>query len=312
MIVGLIACGFLSAAVHFSFSLRIVSYRVKPFSQTTFVEGLPLIKVGIPYVLAGLANSSLQLIIPAIILASHSMDELGYYKAAWALMIGYSGLVFLALESDYFPRLSAVNRDTERMNETVNQQIDVCTLLISPFLVLLVMLMPIVLQVLYVDEFLVVTGMATLSVFYTFLRCMSLPMAYSILAKGHSIAYLVLEVCYAVLFGLLFWWLYSSFGLVGAGIAFSVGALYDVVIYFLYCHFRYGFNFRRSTFLFCIGQFICLVAAVEYCYLVSPSAEEKYTIGGVAFVISSALSIYQLLHRSDCAKCILRKFRRKG
>lgn len=312
VIVGLIACGFLSAAVHFSFSLRLVSYRVKPFSQVTFVEGLPLIKVGIPYVLAGLANSSLQLIIPAIILASHSMDELGYYKAAWALMIGYSGLVFLALESDYFPRLSAVNRDTERMNETVNQQIDVCTLLISPFLVLLVMLMPIVLQVLYVDEFLVVTGMATLSVFYTFLRCMSLPMAYSILAKGHSIAYLVLEVCYAVLFGLLFWWLYSSFGLVGAGIAFSVGALYDVVIYFLYCHFRYGFNFRRSTFLFCIGQFICLVAAVEYCYLVSPSAEEKYTIGGVAFIISSALSIYQLLHRSDCAKCILRKFRRKG
>ena len=240
------------------------------------------------------------------------MDELGYYKAAWALMIGYSGLVFLALESDYFPRLSAVNRDTERMNETVNQQIDVCTLLISPFLVLLVMLMPIVLQVLYVDEFLVVTGMATLSVFYTFLRCMSLPMAYSILAKGHSIAYLVLEVCYAVLFGLLFWWLYSSFRLVGAGVAFSVGALYDVIVYFLYCHFRYGFNFRRSTFLFCIGQFICLVAAVEYCYLVSPSAEEKYTIGGVAFVISSALSIYQLLHRSDCAKCILRKFRRKG
>ena len=309
VIVGLIACGFLSAAVHLSFSLRLVPYRVKPMSARTFTEGLPLIKVGIPYVLAGVANSSLRMIIPAIILAQHTMKELGHYNAGWQLMIGYSGLVFLALESDYFPRLSAVNRDTRRMNETINQQIDVCTLLISPFLVLLVMLMPIVLQVLYVDEFLVVTGMATLSVFYTLLRCISLPMGYSILAKGHSIAYLVLEVCFVLLFGLLFWWLYGMLGLRGAGIAFSAGALYDVVVYFLYCHFRYGFSFRRSTLLFCVGQFVCLVVAVEYCYLVSPSPEEKYIAGGIAFLASSGLSLYQLFHRSSCAKYLLRKFR---
>jgi len=308
IILGLIACGFLSAVVHFFFSLRLVSYKVKPFSHKTFVEGLPLIKVGIPYVLAGVANSFLPMAIAAIILSNHSEAELGHYSAGWKLMIGYSGLVFLALESDYFPRLSSVNNDKLRMNETINQQIDVCTLLITPFLILLVLFMPFVLQLLYKDEFLVVTGMATISVFYTFLRCMSLPMGYSVLAKGHSIAYLVLELSYDVLFGLLIWWCYNSFGLIGAGIAFSVGALYDVVVYFLYCHFRYGFVFRGSTLLFSLGQLACLLVAVEYCFLVSPSAQEKYTIGGIAFVVSFALSFYQLLHRSNCAKCLIRKF----
>ena len=310
VIMGLIACGFLSAVVHFFFSLRLVSYKVRIFSHKTFIEGLPLIKVGIPYVLAGVANSGLQMVIPAIILAHHSMDELGHYNAGWALMFGYAGLVFLALESDYFPRLSSVSNDKQRMNDTINQQIDVCALILTPLLILLVVFMPYVIKVLYKEEFLVVTGMATISVFYPFLRCLALPMGYSILAKGHSIAYLILEVCYDVFFGLLIWWCYNSFGLVGAGIAMSVGALYDVLINFLYCHFRYGFVFRKSTLLFCIGQLICLLVAVEYCFLVSPSLEEKYTAGGLVFIVASALSFYQLTHRSNCAKCFIRKFKK--
>jgi O-antigen/teichoic acid export membrane protein len=193
------------------------------------------------------------------------------------------------------------------MNDTINRQIDVCTLILTPMLILLVVFMPLVLQVLYKEEFLVVTGMATLSVFYSFLRCISLPVAYSVLAKGHSIAYLVLEVSYTIFFGLLFWWLYTMYGLVGAGIAFSVGALYDVVVYFLYCHFRYGFVFRRSTLLFCIGQLACLLVAVEYCYLVSPSEQEKYIAGGIAFIVASSLSLYWLHRRSDFVKRLVGK-----
>jgi len=52
------------------------------------------------------------------------------------------------------------------------------------------------------------------------------------------------------------------------------------------------------------------VFAVEYCYLVSPSVEEKYVAGGIAFVVSFALSLYQLLNRSACAKYFVRKFKR--
>ncbi len=309
VIAGLIACGFLSAVAHFSFSLRLVPYSVKPLSQRTFCEGLPLIKVGIPYVLAGVANAGLQMAIPAIILAQHTMEELGHYNAGWALMYGYAGLVFLALESDYFPRLSSVAGNKKRMNDTVNQQIDVCALILAPLLILLVVFMPFVLRLLFEDEFLVVTGMATLAVFYPFLRCLALPMGYSVLAKGHTVAFLVLEVCYDVLFGLLIWWCYNAFGLIGAGMALSAGALYDVVVNFLYCHFRYGFVFRKSTLLFCVGQFVCLLVAVEYCYLVSPSDEEKYTAGSIAFAVSFALSLYHLLHRSSCAQYLVRKFR---
>ena len=310
VILGLIACGFLSAGIHFFFSLRLVKYRVKLFSFNTFKEGLPLIKVGIPYVLAGVANSCLQMVVVAIILAYHTQADLGHFQAGWSLMFGYAGLVFLALESDYFPRLSSVSHDRQQMNDTINQQIDVCVLLLSPMLVLLVVLMPYVLRLLYVEEFTVVESMATMAVFYSFLRCISLPMGYSVLAKGHSIAFFVLEVAYDVFFGLTVWWLYNTFGLIGAGIAMSVGAIYDVIVYFFYCHIRYGFAFRRSTFIFCVGQLLCLFVAVEYCYLVSPSLKEKLIAGGIAFLASSALSLYQLLHRSDCMKYLVGRLKK--
>jgi O-antigen/teichoic acid export membrane protein len=307
VILGLIACGVMSAAVHFSFSLRLVRYSVQPFSKKTFVEGLPLIKIGIPYVLAGVANSFLRMAIVAIILAHHTEADLGHYNAGWTLIVGYSGLVFMALESDYFPRLSSVNNDKNRMNDTINKQIDVCTLILTPLLILLVLMMPLVLQLLYKEEFLVVESMAVLSVFYPFLRCTSLPIAYSILAKGHSIAYLVYEVVYDIFLGLLMWWCYNSFGLIGAGLALTAGALYDVILYSIYCHLRYGFLFRRSTLLFCLGQLACLLFAVEYCFLVSPSVGEKYIAGCIAFVASLSLSLYQLHRHSDFTKRIVGK-----
>ena len=302
VILGLIACGVLSAVVHFSFSLRLVSYRVRPLSQKVFRDGLPLIKVGIPYVLAGVSTSCLQMVIPAIILAHHTMTELGHYNAGWALMVGYAGLVFLALESDYFPRLSSVNNDKLRMNDTINKQIDVCTLILTPLLILLVLFMPMILELLYDTEFQVVTGMATVSAFYTFLRCTSLPLGYSILAKGHSIAFLVLEVCSNVFYGLLIWWLYNALGLIGAGTALAIGSVYDVVVYFIYCNKRYGFAFHSSTILFFLGQFVCLFVAVVYCVLVQPTLLEKYTAGSLAFLTSAALSIYQLHSHSDFVK----------
>lgn len=302
VILGLIGCAALSMLVHFSFSLRLVPYRVQPFSYKTFVEGLPLVKVGIPYVLAGIANSLLQMAIPAIILASRTMADYGHYQAGWTVMVGYAGLVFMALESDYFPRLSGEVNDVRRMNFTINQQTDVCILIITPLLILLALFMPYVLSVLYEDEFLVVSGMATVSVYYTFLRCISLPLGYSILAKGHSMVFLAMEVIYDVLLGLLIWVCYNGFGLIGAGVALSVGAFYDVVVYSLYCHIRYGYAMRRSTQLLFLLQFVCLTVAVATCFMLSDTDLMRYVVGGTAFLSSAILSFVWLRRRSGCMR----------
>ena len=84
------------------------------------------------------------LAIPALILLSGTYSDVGYYRAGYTLMAAYAGMAFVALEADYYPRLSSVNHDTIRLNQTINQQIDVCVLLITPFLILFILTMPIV------------------------------------------------------------------------------------------------------------------------------------------------------------------------
>ena len=298
VILGLIASGMMSAIVHFAFTLRMVSYRISPFSRKVFVEGLPLIKVGIPFVLAGVAGSSMLMAVSAIILLDHTKEDLGYYSAGYVVMVGYAGMVLAALEADFFPRLSSVADSVSRMNSTVNQQIEVSTLVSTPLLILLLLLLPVLLPLLYKPDFLVVADMATLAVFYTFLRCLSLPMGYTILAKGHSLVFLVLEVLFNLFFILLFWWCYDNYGLAGGGAALSLGALYDVVIYGIYCHYRYHFALSGRTLRIFLAQMLCLTATVAVCFVMPADTVTRYMAGGAIGLTSLCLSMFCLRHSS--------------
>lgn len=309
VILGLIASGAASVVTHFHYSLRLVGYRLLPASMNTLREGLPMIKKGIPYVLAGIANSGLTMAIPAILLINDTMSQVGYFRAGYALIVGYAGMAFVALEADYFPRLSSVCHDHTRMNEAVNRQVDVCILFLTPLLILLQLLMPWIIRLLYTQEFLVIHDMTVLAVFYTFLRSVYLPMGFIPLAKGDSMLYLVMELAYDIFFGLLIYILYTHYGLIGAGIALSLGAVYDLASSLLVYGYKYGCRIRRSTWLICVVQFVLLLG-VCLCSLMPKDNELtiKFILGGVAFVASMAFSIWNLSKRSDFVRHILGHF----
>lgn len=308
VVLGLIFCGLSSLVTHGYFSFRLVSYKVSPFSKRVFFEGLPMIKRGIPYVLAGVSTAGLRMFIPAYILNSgnSTMGDVGLFQAGWTLMVGYAGMVFVALEADYFPRLSSVNHDTNRMNQTINQQIDVCLLVLSPLLILYLLFLPTVIRLQFNESFMAILDMSVCACFYTFFRALSLPMGYSTLAKGDSMVFLTLELSYNILFGVLIWWLYNAYGLTGVGIALSLGALYDIVIALLVCGYRYKIKVFRRTWGIFVFQLICLTASFMLC-LMSDSGY-KYIFGGLAFIASTSFSISHLAKRSDFLKHALHHF----
>ena len=267
-----------------------------------------MVKKGIPYVLAGISTAGLGMIIPAMILAAEngSMDDYGLYSVGWTLTAGYAGMIFIALEADYFPRLSSVNQDKNRMNQTINQQVDVCLLVLTPLLILFMLFLPWLIRLLYKESFLVALDMSICACFYTFFRAMSLPVGYTTLAKGDSLVYLALEVASNIFFGVLIWWLYNAYGLIGAGAALSIGAIYDIVMSLLVCGFRYKVKIFRSTWIRFVFQFICL--SVTFVLCITTNIELKYFFGGVAFVVSLSFSIYHLAKRSDFLRNAIHHF----
>lgn len=308
VVLGLLFSSLSSLATHGFFSFRLVSYKVAPFNRKVFFEGLPMVRRGVPYVLANVSVTALNLFIPAYILhaGSTTMGDVGLFRAGWVLMVSYAGIAFVALEADYFPRLSSVNQDVVRMNHTVNQQVKVSLLAITPFLILYILFLPTLISLLFADSFLLIHDMSLCACFYTFFRALSLPLGYSTLAKGDSLVYLAMEVVYNIFFGFLIWWLYNHYGLTGAGIALSAGALYDIVIALLVCGYRYKLKVQRNTWLIFIFQFICLLVTFLICFLAN--VQLKYFIGGGAFVVSLAFSIFHLSRRSDFLRHALHHF----
>ena len=295
--------------IHLYFSLKVFKWEVSPLSSECFYQGVSLIKIGIPYILAAVAGSAAALIIPSFLHKQGSLVEVGLYRAGYAMMVTYAGIVFVAVEADYFPRLSSVNMDCLRMNKVVNQQIDVCVLLMAPFLIFFMLVMPYAVRLLQTAAFLPVVDMAVCSALYMFFKAIVLPIAYIPLAKGDSITYLFVEVIYDSILVLLVIGGYYNWGLTGAGTALSLAGLFDLImIVFVYSK-RYKFRFNSFSIRLSLAQFFLVATGLMAC--LHTDLYFKYTIGGGALLLSLGISISLLRKKTQLLSAIRSKIKKK-
>lgn len=292
------------ALIHLFYSVRVVPYRIAPLSKAVMHEGMGLIKLGIPYVLASLAGALSTAFIFGY-LEDHG--QIGLYKAGYSLMVTCAGMVFVAVEADYFPRLSSVNNDTKRMNKAINQQIDVCLMLVTPLLIAFNLAMPIVIPLLFSNEFLAVVPMCTCASFYMFLRGIAVPLEYTALAKGDSVMYLLMEIVYDVLCVVLMRFMFEAYGLVGAGWALSVSVAINILIVYSLYRWRYGCKLSFRTLQLFLFQMLCLTLVVVLCFV--PNLWLRYGVGALLFAISAFFSFRLLSKESDVLSRLLHKFR---
>lgn len=267
-----------------------------------------MIKLGIPYVAASILNSLTALAVPAVILYLGCMDDVGLYKVGYSLMVVYAGIVFVAVESDYFPRLSAVNGKPSLMNRIINQQVDICVLLITPLLLFMLSAMPVIIRVLYTGEFLSVVNMAIFSVFYMFFKAVVLPVAYTALAKGDSVTYLCMETAYDIFSFALIAAGYYYGGITGTGIALSLSSLLDVLMIYICYSRKYGFSLSVSTMRLVLLQGTLLFAGVAV--TIFCTGWPKWCLCILLLFASIAYSLQLLQSNSTMLAAVKRRFLR--
>ncbi|MBQ9559623.1 MAG: oligosaccharide flippase family protein [Bacteroidaceae bacterium] len=285
VVLSLVLCGWSAALIHLFFSTRIYPYRIRLFSRSVLLEGWPLIRIGIPYVLAGVAAAMAT---GEVFRYLGGNSVIGLYSVGYGLMVTYAGMIFKAVDADFFPRLSSVNHDAVRLNHAINQQIDVCVLLIAPVLILFIIFMPLVIRLLYTANFLPAVPMAVCAVFYMFFKAVTTPMAYTSLAKGDSWMFLIMECIYDVVFVLVLRWGYMQMGLVGAGIALSVASLFDMLMIGFVYGFYYHIRLRRRTLGLILPQALLLGLTVVCAMVGTPLY--KYVVGAVCLLVSTLFS----------------------
>lgn len=285
------------------FPLRLMA--LKPALHT----GWSMLKLGISFVLAGVMGSGADFLIRAFLSKHAGFDVVGLYSAGYTITMQYAGLVFAAMETDYFPRLSGIRAVCPKLSATVNSQIEVTLLLLSPLLVAFMIGAPLLLPLLYSHKFIPVLAMVQITVLAMYVRAFKLPMAYLPLAQGHSGIYLLLESIYDVAVTVFVVVGYLLGGLSGTGVALLSASVFDMIVILIVTRYKYHYHVsRQATVLMLIQSALGVLAlGITFCH-----SGWMYWCGGLlVFLMSSAVSIWQLRRNSDILQTLKNKINRK-
>ena len=305
----LVLAAFVNMVLALYCSTKKYPYRVS-FTKKLLVKGSGMIRLGIAFVLAGILGSGADFLIRTILNTYGYLDEVGLYNAGYMMLFVYAGMVFSAMESDYFPRLSAIhNDDVEAQNKCVNQQIEVTLLLISPLLIAFLIGMPILLPLLYSGHFMSVLGMIQVAVMAMFVRALALPVEYIPLAKGNSGLYLLVEALYDLMIVVLTLVLYKMIGLVGAGLALTLAMIVDYAVAYIVMKVKYGYCIsvevlKYVAMQFPLGLLAFLVTMVESRLL-------YWTMGLLLIMVSLSISVFILHKKTTLWEKLKKKLLRK-
>lgn len=279
-------------AIQLSFSCRVIPWHTSIFARNSYLEGMPMIKLGIGYIIAGIFGQGAEYIIRTMIIRIGDLADVGLYNSGYMMAVAYTNIVFIAMEADYFPRLSGAKCSVPRQNFTVNQQIEVCVLLIAPCLIFFVAAMPFIVQILYSNKFVEAVPMAICASVYMFFRALTLPAAYLALAHGDSKMYMTTELIYDVFIAIAVPLAYYLGGLTATGIALSVAGCIDMIMIHSIYRRRYRYRFSYRLMHFYILQFILLICAI----LASLQSDNilHWVVDIIVFAISASLSIHIL------------------
>ena len=136
---GIVASLVLMAVVQ---ALTVTAYSLRRYplsfaiSRACVHEGRAFLGLGIAFVVSGIMGSGVEMAIRAYLSNAADIATVGLYNAVYAMVFTYAGIVFTAMDTDYFPRLSGISCNGNELNDAVNRQIGATMAIVSPLAVL--------------------------------------------------------------------------------------------------------------------------------------------------------------------------------
>jgi O-antigen/teichoic acid export membrane protein len=185
-----------------------------------FAEASELVKLGVVFMASGLATLGGAYLIRLILLRDMGLKEAGLYQAAWGLAGICISFILQAMGADFYPRLTAVANQKEECNRLVNEQVEVGFLMAGPAILGALSLAPLAIMLFYSAKFGGAVEILRWLCLGMFLRVLTWPMGFIILAKGERKIFFWSEILTNAGYVALVWAGIKTFGLPGTGMAF--------------------------------------------------------------------------------------------
>jgi PST family polysaccharide transporter len=230
----LICVGAMSIVTSWWYARKIKVEIVRVTWAKALAEASELVKLGVVFMATGLATLGAAYLVRLIVLHEMGLKEAGLYQAAWGLAGICISFILQAMGADFYPRLTAVAQQKEECNRLVNEQVEVGFLMAGPAILGALSLAPLAIMLFYSAKFGGAVPILRWLCLGMFLRVLTWPMGFIILAKNERRIFFWSEILTNAGYVALVWAGIKGFGLAGTGMAFF--ALYVVngsIVFFI-------------------------------------------------------------------------------
>jgi O-antigen/teichoic acid export membrane protein len=259
--------------------------------------------------LSGLLVLTVSYITRVFINRHGGVSDVGLYNAGFTIITTYVGMVFTAMGTDYYPRLSAVANNSLKCTETINQQAEIALLILGPILICFLVFMKWIIVLLYSQRFSPIIPMISWAALGMYFRAASWSIGFVFLAKGEGqlMFWNELLTCFYMLLLNIAGYYYA--GLVGVGIAFCLTYILHLLQLYAVGRIKYEFEFS-SGFLVVFGVQVTIGIS---CFVVVSHCTQfwSYIFGCLLLIISGLFSIKQLDKRIGLKKIFLNLMNKK-
>lgn len=284
--------------------LKFVSIKVN-FTET-WAQGKEMLRLGLFLSLSGIIATACSYGVRIFITRFGGLEQVGYYNAGFGIINSYVGIIFTAMATDYYPRLSAGINDKITFSTTINQQGNVALIILGPILTTFIVFVNLAITILYSKEFLPTQSMMQYAILGIFFKAASWLLGFLVLAKGDTKLFFWSELVYNCYQTLLSCTGFYILGLDGLGISFIVGYVLYLIQMLYISKNRYDFNFdNRFVKIFLLELIIAVLSFV----IVNTLSNRliSYTLGSLSIIASLIISLIQL-HKIMNLKEMINKF----
>lgn len=278
------------------FSKKIEIKKIKISFMNSIINGKEILKMGFLINLSGLITTAVAYATRVYIAKKGSVDEVGLYNAGFLLINGYVGLIFSAMATDYFPRLTSCKTNL-LLKKTINEQAEIMLLLLSPILILFFLLNNYIIIIFYSKTFLGIKLMLFLSLIGMVFRAASWSISFIYIARGDTKLFFFNELIANIYFLILNIYFYKLMGISGLGLSFLIG--YFIYFFHMYILMKkyYNLNFNETTIKIIIIQLIFVSISFLFTFL-SNSLLMNIVIS-LLLILNTYYSVKELNNRTN-------------
>ncbi|MFN3952771.1 MAG: O-antigen translocase [Thermaurantimonas sp.] len=300
---GMILMSIFGYIVYLYFANKVQIMPVTVSVREILNEGRNMIQLGFLISLNGLITMGVSYAVRIYISRTGGVEDVGLFNAGFAMINTYVGLLFSAMGTDYYPRLSSVASDNERSRNVINQQAEIALLILSPLIMTFLVFINWAVIMLYSYRFLPISDMMLYAALGMFFKAASWAIAFIFLAQGANKLFFWSELAtnlYTLALNVLG---YHFLGLTGLGISFLVAyGLYLTQVFWI-ARVRYSFRFTSAFYqIFGLHTTFAVVCLAVVKWIEKPYS---YVLGLVLISVSSFYAYKELDKRIDIKSLIV-------